>query len=260
MIKACIFDLGGTIVDRYSLIPLLSLKKVFNNRGISINNSLIKDCIGEHKKDYIPKIVNHKFISNQWFQRYDDYPDEFDMNILHNDFHMAQNEYLDQMVDVLPETKECINYLNFNYINTGVTTELNKEDMNIIKNKLQNRKIFLDSYISSTCLYGQPYNPSYMIQQTMENLGIMNPKQIIKIDDTEIGIEEGKLAGCLTVGVARWSINMGIITIDDAYGLSIYEIQDQLKNSRKILRDSGADYVIDTLDELPRIIEEINYS
>ena len=29
MIRACIFDIGGTIVDKYSLTPLLSLKSAF---------------------------------------------------------------------------------------------------------------------------------------------------------------------------------------------------------------------------------------
>ena len=41
MIRACIFDLGGTIVDRYSLTPFLSLKKVFRNYNISVTNKLI---------------------------------------------------------------------------------------------------------------------------------------------------------------------------------------------------------------------------
>ena len=46
-VSACIFDLGGTIVDRYSLTPFLSLKKLFNDRNISITNDLIfKELVG----------------------------------------------------------------------------------------------------------------------------------------------------------------------------------------------------------------------
>ena len=41
MIRACIFDLGGTLVDRYSLTPLLSLKKIFEYRKIHVPNYLI---------------------------------------------------------------------------------------------------------------------------------------------------------------------------------------------------------------------------
>ena len=34
MIRACIFDFGGTLVDRYSLVPLLALKKCFKCQKI----------------------------------------------------------------------------------------------------------------------------------------------------------------------------------------------------------------------------------
>ena len=51
---------------------------------------------------------------------------------------------------------------------------------------------------------------------------------------------------------------MNIHSIEDAYGFSIDDVQNQLKKSREILYDSGADFVIDTLDELPQVIENIN--
>ena len=52
--------------------------------------------------------------------------------------------------------------------------------------------------------------------------------------------------------------NMNISAIEDAYSLHIYELQNQLKRSREILYEGGADFVIDTLDELPQVIEYIN--
>ena len=51
---------------------------------------------------------------------------------------------------------------------------------------------------------------------------------------------------------------MNIQSIEDAYGLSINDVQDRLKYSRNVLEEAGADYVIDTLNELPRVIEDIN--
>ena len=46
-------------------------------------------------------------------------------------------------------------------------------------------------------------------------------------------------------------------SIDDAYGLSIHDVQDKLKYSRTVLEEAGADFVIDTLDDLPRVVEKI---
>ena len=115
MIKACIFDLGGTIVDRYSLTPLLSLKKLFQKREIHLNNDLIFKDMGKNKKDHINLILNDDLILKQWFKTYNEYPSDKDVNALFDYFNTIQMKYSDEMVDVLPETKSCIGYLDFNY-------------------------------------------------------------------------------------------------------------------------------------------------
>ena len=70
MIRACIFDLGGTIVDRYSLTPFLSLKKVFNNHNISVTNQLIFKDMGKNKKDHLIDILSDQKIMYQWINNY----------------------------------------------------------------------------------------------------------------------------------------------------------------------------------------------
>ena len=79
-----------------------------------------------------------------------------------------------------------------------------------------------------------------------------------KFGDSKNDILEGLNANCWSVGVARWSINMNLHSIEDAYGLSIHDVQDRLNYSRNVLEEAGADYVIDTLKDLPRVIEDIN--
>ena len=258
MIKACIFDLGGTIVDRYSLTPLLSLKKLFQRRNIYLTNDLIFKDMGKDKKDHINLILNNDLILKQWFKNYNEYPSDKDVNLLFDHFNLIQTKYSDEMIDVLPETKSCIGYLDLNYIQTASTTGFNKKNMEIIRGKLERNNIYLDRYISSTCL-DKPSRPHpFMIQELMNRMNITDPKSVIKVDDTVVGIHEGMRAKCWTVGVARWSTNMNISSIEDAYGLHIYELQDKLKQSRETLYGGGADFVINTLDELPQVIEHIN--
>jgi len=258
MIRACIFDLGGTIVDRYSLTPFLSLKKVFRDNNISVTNNLIFKDMGKNKRDHLIDILSDQGVLNQWVKNFNRDPLKQDIDSLFNDFNKVQTKYSEEMVDILPETRKCIDYLQSNYIKTGVTTGFNQENMNIIRNKLERESINLNSYVSSTCL-NKPSRPHpYMIQKNMNNLHVDDPKKVIKIDDTVVGINEGLNANCWTVGVARWSINMNLQSIEDAYGLSNDDFQEKLKYSRNILGNAGADFVIDTLDELPSIIEKIN--
>ena len=56
MIRACIFDLGGTIVDKYSLSPFRSFKGAFKKNNINIRNTLIQKDMGMEKKEHIEKV------------------------------------------------------------------------------------------------------------------------------------------------------------------------------------------------------------
>ena len=46
MIKLVVFDLGVTLIDKYSLSPLVNLNKAFKYRRISLSKSLLKKIWG----------------------------------------------------------------------------------------------------------------------------------------------------------------------------------------------------------------------
>ena len=90
----------------------------------------------------------------------------------------------------------------------------------------------------------------------MEQLQIKNPKSVIKIDDTQIGIMEGKNAGCITVGVYQWSTYMKVY---DNYNLIGEELDYKLNESKNILSEANPDFLIKSLAELPGIIRSLNH-
>ena len=51
---------------------------------------------------------------------------------------------------------------------------------------------------------------------------------------------------------------MNIDSLEYAESLSEHEIQIRLDVTRKILRKAGAHYVIDTFDQLPEVIDDVN--
>ena len=53
MIRGVIFDLGGTLVDKYSLSPLLNLRKAFQCHKIRLADTLIAKDMGMKKFDHI---------------------------------------------------------------------------------------------------------------------------------------------------------------------------------------------------------------
>ena len=181
MKKYCVFGLNGTIMDRFSLMHKYSIRKLLKKKKIYINNCDIP---------------------------YFNLPTD---NQILKDYNQFQNYYYNNLLDIIPETKEAISYLNFNYIKPIIHIDkINQPNINIIK---------IDSNYSS--------------------------------------IKNNKKNGYLTVGVAKYSIHMDIHNINDAYGPT--PLSKKLENSRKILNNAGADYVIDSLDQLPRLIEKVNY-
>jgi len=259
MIRACIFDLGGTIIDKYSLTPFRSFKHAFKKNKVNIRNTLIQKDMGMEKKAHIEKIlINDPHTAYNWFQQNKKRAGQKEIEMIYNDFNKIQNEQSNN-IDIIPETKKCIHTLRNRNILLGCTTGFGKETLDIIGNVLRKNDIYLDSYVSSTCVTESMRRPnSGMIYKNMKYLGLTGSgtKGIIKIDDTKVGIEEGNRAGCITVGVARWSIYMDMTP--DSFIPNDVDLERRLIQSRKKLSEAKPDYIIDTLDELMPLINQIN--
>lgn len=257
-IRLAVFDLGGTIVDKYSLSPFISLKQAFKNKRINVNNNLIYKDMGMDKHEHIGEILNDKYTRKIWFKLYGEYPNSSSVMSVYDEFIKYQMDEGIKNIDILPETKNTINWLKANNIKTGVTTGFSRPIMNAIKEKLIDDDIHIDKYVSSTCL-GKPGRPNpHMMNEIINSLSIADRKRVIKVDDTVIGIEEGKNAGAITVGVAKYSTNMKMTEYNQDKNMSKEEYVERLKNSREALWEANPDYVIDSLDELPRVIKHIN--
>jgi phosphonoacetaldehyde hydrolase len=257
-IRLAIFDLGGTIVDKYSLSPFISLKQAFKRKRINVNNHLIYKDMGMNKKEHIGEILNDKYIRRIWFKLYGEYPNSSSAMSVYDEFIKYQMDEGISNIEILPETKSCIKWLGDNNISIGATTGFSKPIMSAIKEKLIDEDIHIHKYVSSTCL-GKPGRPNpHMMNEIINSLSIADRKRVIKIDDTCVGIEEGKNAGTLTVGVAKWSTNMKMTEYNQDENMSKEEYVERLKSSREALWKANPDYVIDSLDELPRIIKHIN--
>ena len=256
-VRACIFNLG-TIVDRYSLFPIVSLKNTFNKYGITLNNKLIYDNMGMSKLNHIREIIKNPYIKNIWNRRHGNYPGKKEEYILYLDYIETEKLNILEHLNIVPETKHCINYIKNNDIKIGITTSFNQEIMLIIKNMLDDKGILLDNYVSSSCLK-EPSRPDpSMVLENLQRLNIKSPNNVIKVDNTCIGIEEGNNAGCITVGVSRWSPYMEIYDLNDEKHLTFKKLNKKDNKSKKMLKKANPDYLITTLYELPNVIRDIN--
>ena len=80
---------------------------------------------------------------------------------------------------------------------------------------------------------------------------------IVKVDDTPIGIEAGRNAGCWTVGVTRTGNGVGLSQAQLAE-LPAEQIKQRCEQAAKQLTDAGAHFTIESIAELPALIETID--
>ena len=119
IIRACIFDLGGTIIDKYSLTPLVSLKKAFQNKGIQIKTSSIRKDMGLDKMDHIHKLCKESLIQRQWYENYGSLINDEEKENIFKEFSKIQKKETIENMQVIPQTFDVIRKLERRNIKTS---------------------------------------------------------------------------------------------------------------------------------------------
>ena len=249
MIRLAIFDLGGTLVDKYSMTPVLAFKRTFDKYNIRLTAKEIYQDMGIEKSEHISKILNFDSSKCIWDDRYKRAPNSQDVAKLFREFRDNQRTLVKNHMTILPETQPVIRELKRNNVKIAVNTGFDQDTMIAILEKLNHYDIEPDYSLSSTCMTipGRP-DPS-MIYELMKRCDVQDPRQVVKIDDTPVGIKEGKNAGCHTIGVARWSAQMGVNdpsefnTIDEDHNFRMKRVNQCID----YLRSYNPDYVTSNL-------------
>ena len=90
----------------------------------------------------------------------------------------------------------------------------------------------------------------------MISTGVVKVTDVIKVDDTAPGIGEGVSAGCLTVGVAMSGNSVGL-TPEAVAALSPTDYASVRNRAAAELFEAGADHVIDTVADLPALLDQL---
>jgi phosphonoacetaldehyde hydrolase len=98
-----------------------------------------------------------------------------------------------------------------------------------------------------------------MVYNNLVEMGIWPIESVVKVDDTVKGCQEAVNAGCWGVAVSDYSSHMNIDSLE-AYEEMSEKEQEACKQMsiKKLMEESGAHYIIDTIVELPEVIKDIN--
>jgi phosphonoacetaldehyde hydrolase len=93
-----------------------------------------------------------------------------------------------------------------------------------------------------------------MIYKACAELGVWPFSRVVKVDDTEAGVADGRAAGCFTVGVAASGNAVGM-SYASWLASSADERAARIAAAEKSLLAAGADAVIETIADLILLLQ-----
>jgi phosphonoacetaldehyde hydrolase len=255
-IRLVIFDWAGTTVDHGSLAPLMPFVRAFAARGVEITPDEARAPMGVSKKDHVRALLHLPPVAQRWRQRHGRDATEVDVDELYRRFMPLQLEVIDEFCAVVPELLECVSVLRRRGIAVGATTGYFREAAERVY-----RCAAAQGYRPDHCVCAEEVpagRPApWMIFRIMESLGVFPPAAVVKVGDTTPDIGEGRSAGAWSVGVVRSSSEVGC-TAQEWATLPPSEQQRRSASCRAKLLAAGAHAVVDTLAELPAMLDDLN--
>ncbi len=219
-----VFDMAGTTVQDGGNVNQ-AFRDAFAGEGITVNETDVDKVMGYRKIDAVATII----------RQYS--PDLGDavtiINRVHEQFTRNMVRYYEHAADLSPApfAEELFQLLQEKGIRVALNTGFTREITNAILNRLdwQDNPLIDKVICSDEVPEGRPH--AYMITSIMEELGIKDPAQVVKVGDTEVDILEGRNAGCGIV----------VAVTTGAY-------------TREQLAGYQPDHIIDSLQEFPALI------
>jgi phosphonoacetaldehyde hydrolase len=96
----------------------------------------------------------------------------------------------------------------------------------------------------------------WMCLENARRFGIYPMESMVKVDDTPVGIAAGLNAGMWTVGIVVSGNEVGL-SEQELAALDAADRNARIERAREKLSLSGAHWVIDTIADLPGVLDEI---
>ncbi len=254
-VRAVVFDWAGTMVDFGSFAPMGVFVETFTQFGIEVSVEEARGPMGMPKRDHIAAMIRSDRIADAWTTAYGEPPSEADIDKVYNVFVPMNEKVAADYAGLVPGALETIEFLRANSIKIGSTTGYTRSIMEHVLPVAAAQGYEPDNLVCSDDLpEGRP-GPLGMYQCFVD-LAVYPPSSVVKVDDTEPGILEGVAAGCLTVGVTLSGNEVGK-TPEELSTMSEEEIAPLRDRAARKLKDAGANYIIDTVADLPSLLKTL---
>jgi phosphonoacetaldehyde hydrolase len=256
-VRLVIFDWAGTTVDYGCFAPVAPFVEALEHFGVKITLAEAREPMGVAKRDHLRAILAMPRVGRQWrMAQGRDWTEEDVDRVYEEQFVPRQLESVRAHCRLIPGLLDSVTWLRARGIKIGTTTGYFVEAAEITWREAASQGYVPDHNVSPADVpAGRP--APWMIYRNMEALGVYPPAAVVKIGDTVPDIEEGLAAGVWSVGVTNTGSDVGL-TADGLAACSPDEKRQRVERARRRLVAAGTHMVIDSVADVPRLIEQVN--
>ncbi len=255
-LRAVVLDWAGTTIDFGSCAPAIVFQKVFAARGIEVSLTQAREPMGMAKREHIAAVAAIPDIALKWQQRWGRSWDETDIDTMYAEFLPLQLSVLGQYSQLIPGAAAAVSAMRNMGLKIGSSTGYTHALMEVVSEAARLQGYEPDCVLcAEDAPRGRP--APYLLFEAAKRLDVYPMWRIVKVDDTVVGIEAGKNAGSWTVGISKTGNGVGL-SQQEWNDLSLAQADQLLQHAESALRRAGAQYVVESIAEVPAVLMEID--
>lgn len=255
-VAAVIFDWAGTVLDFGCIAPVAAFRGAFAEGGLPISEAEAREPMGTAKREHVERILAQPAVRQRWQAMAGALPTAADVDQLYAIFLRIDGENCARYSALIPGALETIATLRERGVAIGSTTGYPRSIMDGLAPLAAAQGYRPDCCVTvSEVARGRPW-PDMVLANALA-LGAPDMRACVAVDDSPSGLVSARAAGAWAVGVAVSGNEVGL-------GLEVWEALADAAKARlraaavQTLEAAGAHYVIDSIADLPPVIEAIN--
>jgi len=254
-VKAVVFDWAGTMVDFGCRAPVDALMDVLAGEGMPISADEARRDMGKAKHDHLAALLAQPQVASRWRASKGEAATDADMERLYQKLVPAMTAAAAKASILIPGAAQTAAALRALGVKIGSGTGYTREMLAEILASAAEQGYAPEVVVcAGETPSGRP--APLMTWKALIALDAWPARACIKVDDAPVGIEEGRLAGCWTVGLSASGNGVGLDQ-DSLLALAPDDRRTRLATAERTLKEAGADFVIEDVSHLMPVVHEI---
>ncbi len=255
-LKAIVFDWAGTTIDYGSCAPAAVFQKVFALRGVPITAAQAREPMGRAKRDHIATIGKMPDVQQAWLELRGSLMTEADIEAMYIEFLPLQLKTLENHSQLIEGAAQIADWCRHMGLKIGSTTGYTRELLAVVADAAAKQGYQPDCALAAEdAPEGRP--APFLLFEAAKRMGVYPMWKIVKVDDTPVGIEAGRNAGCWTIGITRTGNCVGLSALEWEQ-LSSAEKEQRLSHAERTLKAAGAHVTVESVRDIKSVLKHFD--